>query len=350
MVTVQFAGGICRKRNSVVRKIDWDRQIGRRLRLRDLHIFLSVAQHGSMSRAARELRVSQPAVSDVITSLENTIGERLFDRDRRGVEPTRYGRALLQRSLVVFDELKQGIKEIELLADPTAGELRIGCVDSIASTILPQAIDGFSERYPQVAVHVDRLVTNDVDLAKLRGRSLDVVLVRYFAPLARDSSDLNIETLFQDYLVVVCGRRSRFARRNEIDLAELVNEPWILTPADTANNTILMEAFRSRGLKTPRVFLSTYSVELRVKLLATGRYVAAFARSVIQPDAERSLRILPIELPLRPWPIVLITPKHRALNPIAQRFIEHLRDCAKTMSAALAPQQSRAPTRAKSNR
>jgi DNA-binding transcriptional LysR family regulator len=83
----------------------------------------------------------------------------------------------------------------------------------------------------------------------------------------------------------------------------------------------------------PRVFLSTYSVELRTKLVATGRYVAAFARSVIQPDAERALKILPIDLPLRPWPIVLITLKHRVLNPVAQRFIEHLRGSATSIAA-----------------
>jgi DNA-binding transcriptional LysR family regulator len=325
------------QQDAVVRKIDWDSQIGRRLRLRDLHIFLAVAEHGSMSKAARQFRVSQPAVSDVITTLEHTIGERLFDRDPRGVEPTKYGRALLQRSLVVFDELKQGIRDIELLADPTIGELRIGCVDSIASTILPPIIEAFAERYPHVVLHVDRLVTAEVELMKLRARSLDVVLVRYFAPFANESDDLNIEALFQDYLVVVCGRRHRLARREKIELAELIHEPWILTPADSANNTILMDAFRREGLSTPRVFLSTYSVELRSKLVATGRYVAAFARSVVQPEVERSLKILPIKLPLRPWPVVLITLKHRTLNPVAQRFIEHLRICAKSISAPVSP-------------
>lgn len=318
----------------MVRKIDWDNQIGRRLRLRDLQIFLAVAEHGSMSKAARQFRLSQPAVSDIITGLEDTIGERLVDRHWRGVEPTRYGRALIQRSLIVFDELKQGIKDIELLADPTAGELRIGCVDSIASTILPQIIETFAERYPRVALHVDRLVTGEVELMKLRARSLDVVLVRYFTPFANENDDLTVETLFEDYLVVVCGRKSRFARRGKISLADLADEPWILTPADSANNTILMDAFRSKGLAAPRVFLSTYAVELRTKLIATGRYVGAFARSVIQPDAERTLQILPIELPLRPWPIVLITLKHRTLNPVAQRFIEHLRECANSIAAA----------------
>jgi molybdate transport repressor ModE-like protein len=318
----------------VVRKIDWDNQIGHRLRLRDLQILMAVVRHGSMNKAARELRLSQPAVSGIITTLEDAIGERLLDRDNQGVEPTRYGKALLERSRVVFDELRQGIREIEHLADPTVGELRIGCIDSIASTILPRIIETFEKRYPRVVLHVDRVLTTDVDLMKLRGRSLDLVLVRYYAPFAPDSSDLQIETLLEDYLVVVCGRRSRFANRSRIRLEDLAAERWILTP-DSASRFILTDAFRRAGLEPPNVFLYTFSVELRIKLVATGRYIAAFARSVIQPEAERSLRILPIAFGPRQWPIVLITLKRRALNPVAQRFIEHLRDCTKNIAAQL---------------
>jgi DNA-binding transcriptional LysR family regulator len=106
-----------------------------------------------------------------------------------------------------------------------------------------------------------------------------------------------------------------------------------------------MDAFRRNGLTPPSAVLSTYSVELRTKLIATGHYVGAFARSVITPDAERSLKILPIELPLPPWPVVLITVKHRALNPVARRFIEYLREarslCAKPQVAEV--QQATSP-------
>src|SRR5262249_25946627 len=78
--------------------IDWERRIGRRLGLRDLHVFITVAQRGSMAKAALELNVTQPAVSKVIADLEYTLGVRLLDRRPQGVEPTAYGRALLKRS------------------------------------------------------------------------------------------------------------------------------------------------------------------------------------------------------------------------------------------------------------
>src|SRR2546425_12076877 len=109
---------------------DWENRIGRRLRLRDLHILSTVVQWGSMAKAASHLAMSQPAVSEAIASLEAALGVRLLDRTPHGVEPTLYASALLRRGLVVFDELRQGVKEIEFLADPTVGEVRIGCIES----------------------------------------------------------------------------------------------------------------------------------------------------------------------------------------------------------------------------
>ena len=112
-----------------------------------------------MAKAAAELRVAQPTVSEVIANLENAYGVQLFDRSPRGVEPTVYGRALLKRSVAVFDEIKQSGKDIEFLTDPTVGELRIGCVESLSATIVPQLILRFSHQYPGVIVHVDDLTT-----------------------------------------------------------------------------------------------------------------------------------------------------------------------------------------------
>src|SRR5512138_3397386 len=118
-------------------RIDWESQIGRRLRLRDLHVFGTVVQRGSMAKAAAQLGVSQPAVSEVIADLEHALGVRLLDRSTQGVEPTMYGNALLKRSIAVFDELKQSVRDIEFLADPTTGEIRIACGSAIATTVIP---------------------------------------------------------------------------------------------------------------------------------------------------------------------------------------------------------------------
>src|ERR1700676_4342562 len=97
-------------------------RIGRRMKLQDLHVLVTVVQAGSMGKAAQRLNISQPAISRSIAELEGALGVRLLDRHRQGVEPTAYGRALLDCGVAVFDDLRQGVKNIEFLADPAAGE------------------------------------------------------------------------------------------------------------------------------------------------------------------------------------------------------------------------------------
>src|SRR5690349_417591 len=94
-------------------------RIGRRMKLHDLHVFMAVLQAGSMNTAAKVLNTGQSAVSRSISELEQTIGVRLLDRDPQGVEPTQYGRALLNGGAAVFDDLRRALKTIEFLADPT---------------------------------------------------------------------------------------------------------------------------------------------------------------------------------------------------------------------------------------
>src|SRR5215470_14989113 len=97
-------------------------RIGRRLKLQDLNVLMNVVQAGSMGRAAERLNTCQPAISRAISELEHALGVRLLDRHRQGVEPTAFGRVLLNGGAAVFDELRQAVKNVEFLADPAAGE------------------------------------------------------------------------------------------------------------------------------------------------------------------------------------------------------------------------------------
>src|SRR4051812_26095584 len=114
-------------------------RIGRRIKLQDLHVLMAVVQAGSMGKAAQHLNTSQPNISKSIADLEHTVGVRLLDRHRQGVEPTNYGLALLDGGVAAFDDLRQAVKNIEFLADPAAGEVRIGC-NPLAATSFVSAI------------------------------------------------------------------------------------------------------------------------------------------------------------------------------------------------------------------
>jgi DNA-binding transcriptional LysR family regulator len=324
----------------VVRKIDWDAQIGRRLKMRDLHVFLTVVECGSMAKAAAQLGVSQPAVSEIVTGLEHAVGVRLLDRSQRGVESTIYGHALLERIRAAFYELKEGIRTIEHLADPTVGELRIGCPQSLASSILPPIIERFSTQYPGVVLSVKDVVSPALELPELRAGGLDIVFDR---PLAHEDDDLNVEILFDDEMVVAAGMQTSWARRNKVDLAELVEEPWILTPPGSWIHTSVGEAFGARGLALPKAFLMTFCIHLRAKLLATRPFVSAFPSSFLRLNATQlSLQVLPIDLAVRPWSVVIVTRKNRTLSPHVQRFINHARAFTGSMDVRPKPEKKSA--------
>lgn len=292
-----------------------------------------------MAKAAAQIGVSQPTVSEAISDLEHLFAVRLFDRSTRGVELTVYGRALFKRSVAAFDELKQSGRDIEYLADPTVGELRIGCQESVAPAVLLPAIKQFSAKFPKVVIHVDDVPTAEHQLSELRARNYDLMLGRISQSLANEE-DIKVEILFHDYLVVAANAESRWANRERINLTELVDQNWVLTPPGTWNYTRLAEAFQARGLGMPKSRLITLSALLRTHLLSDGQYITAFANSMLSINANRyGLKALPVDLGDPPWPVVIITLKNRTLSSPAERFIDCVRNHARSIAARSAKHQ-----------
>ena len=309
----------------------WESRIGRRLKLRDLHILSIVVQWGSMAKAASQLAMSQPAVSESVASLEATLGVRLLDRNARGVEPTLYAHALLKRGHVVFDELMQGVRDIEFLANPNVGEIRVASGDTSAAGLLAPVIDRLSRRYPDIVVRVAQASVEPLKFPELRERNVDVVLARVSKAFVAD--DLSVEILFDDPSRVVVGAQSPWARRRKVSLAELVDEPWIFT-SDQVIRDLIAGAFRSHGLETPREKVSASSMLLRNRLLATGRYLTVLPDSVLRYNAKQwSLKALPVDLGMKPMSVTIITLKNRTVSPVVQLFVDQVRAVAKAMSA-----------------
>jgi DNA-binding transcriptional LysR family regulator len=306
----------------------WENRIGRRLRLRDLHILSVVVQWGSMAKAATHLAMSQPAVSEAIANLEDALRVRLLDRSSRGIEPTIYANALLKRGHVVFDELKQGIRDIEFLADPKAGEVRVAAPETVAAGLLPAAIDRLSRRYPHIVVRAVPS-SSTLEFPELRERRVDLRLSRL--PPSYVSDDFDIEILFDDPQVVVVGARSRWARRRTVTLADLVDEPWVF-PSTQVVSAVIADAFRAHALDVPQERVSASSILLRNQLLATGRFLTLLPESVLRYNARQwALKALPVDLGVEPSVVAIVMLKNRTVSPVVQLFIDCVRAAAKTM-------------------
>lgn len=312
--------------------MQWKNRVARRIKLRELQTLQAVAQTGSMVKAAAELAVSQSAISKSIAEMEHTLGMSLFDRTARGVVPTPCARALLKRGRVIFDELRQGIEEIEFLADPTAGELRIGTTEPMAA-ILSAAIERLSRRYPLMSFHVTVGDTR-ILLRELRDRNLDLAITRMEATDAE--RDIAVETLFHDRLAVIAGQTNPLAKRRKLSLHELTNEPWVLPPPDNFLSRFIAESFVVVGLELPRATVITPSIHMRNSLLAGGRFITILPGSVLQfPGYRGWLKRLPVQLKGTSRPIGLIRLKKRDLSPVADLFLGAMRLAANLKGSAV---------------
>ncbi len=299
----------------------------RRLKLSDLRLFHAVVQRGGMAKAAAQLNISQPAVSKAVAALEHTLGVRLLERHPQGVEPTVYGRALVEGGIAAFDELKRSVMQIEFLADPTVGELRIGCSEPLASGFVAAVIERLVRQYPRILFHV--VAADPVTLIEheLRQRNIDLVV----APTSRIAShqELDIEVLFDDRQVIMAGTKNKWVRRRKIALGDLVEGPWMLPPGDSIIGSSILEVFRASGLNPPRGHVVSFSIPLCCQLLAGGRFLAMLPVSMASVTRGVALRILDVEFAGIPRPTGIITLKRRTPTPLAQRFIREVREVAK---------------------
>jgi DNA-binding transcriptional LysR family regulator len=316
-------------------------RVARRLKLRDLRLLDAVVRAKSIARAAAQLGLTQPAVSKALSELEHMLGVRLVDRSRQGVEATIYGRALLKSGVAIFDDLRQGVREIESLSDPSSGDVRISATEPIAAGALPVIVGQLTRAYPRISIYVTQspiavLEYRTPQYRDLRERNVDLVL----GPIVRrfDEDDLEAELLFEEKPVVVAATRSKWAHRRRLELHELMDEPWCMAPPDTLVGARNVDAFRACGLGVPKRTVSATSIQLYNGLLATGRFLSIIPDSLLHFSGKRfGIRALPIELAVAPRLIGIVTLKNRTISTAARSFMETARAVTKPLRKAGVP-------------
>jgi DNA-binding transcriptional LysR family regulator len=306
-------------------------QISRRIKLRQLNVFISVVECGSMVKAAEHLSISQPVISKMISSLEQTLGLPLLERSRLGVEPTLYGRALLKRSIALCNDLRSGVDELQSLADPTLGELRIGSTEPLMAGLLPAIIDRLSQRFPKLALHIIEGEPPELQDRYLRNHDIDLMIGRL--PSATPAADTDVQVLLHESAVVVAGLNNPWVRRRKIRLGELINERWCLPPRESFPGGWIANAFHASELEVPRASVTVYSILMQTALLSSGRFLSFLPATMLHYSAKRlSMKILPVEMPVHMWPIGIITLKGRTPNPAQRLLVECALEIAKPLA------------------
>ena len=306
----------------------WEDRVGRRLRLKDLHTLQTVAEVGSMAKASERLALSQPAISKAISDMEQTFGAPLLNRTSRGVELTQSGHLLVGRARIIFDEIRQGVSDIEQISDPTQGEVRIGTTEPM-TVVVSEIIGRLVRKYPRIRYHV--LVSDTDTLGReLRERALDVLVTRWVSPLVAD--DLAANVLFKSPLAVMAERHHPLLLRKKLNLVDLMGEQWTLSPAGSFLGRIVVDLFQRRKLPVPLAVVTTISIYMRLNLLASGRFLTVLPLIMLRHRSNSAwLRALNVDLSDSSAPIASVTLKKRRGAGAVKLFQEACVEVCKSM-------------------
>jgi DNA-binding transcriptional LysR family regulator len=286
--------------------------------LRQMRAFMAVARFGSFTRAAQLLHLSQPALTVQIRQLEQALGVRLFDRNTRTVSLTAVGRELIpafQRLLQEFDAVVVNAKD---LSAKRHGVVRLACLPSFASTILPGIIAQFRRRHPRVSFVLKDAVGKRI-LGMVRADDVD------FGIGVADAEEPGLETLYlmQDRMHVVFPSRHPLARARKVTLEVLRNYPLVLMDPESSVRAIVDAAFARTGRLAVPACEATY-MSSAIGMVRAGLGVTILPSTAMELRANPRLRSKPIEDAGLTRRIVIVRKARRSLSPAAESFVDEL--------------------------
>ena len=290
----------------------------RRLR----HLRAAVAE-GSLSGAAVQLGLSQPALSASIKSLEAELGVALLERHRFGVHATSYAEALLEHARRVESELDAAWAHVRQLRQRDAVTLRIGCGPSEATRLLPIALQHLRATRPELRVFVEYGL-NEKLMPMVRLGEVECALSS--VPRSAAHPDLRHETLHTDQAVIVARADHPLAGRRSASVAELARYPWVLARRWELERKALDELFAQAGVEPIQAEVETTSATLMKTLVMHGDFLTFVPREMIHWE-ERAGLLRPLKAWSSAWErhVGVTTRRDRAPNEALQALVESLR-------------------------
>jgi LysR family hydrogen peroxide-inducible transcriptional activator len=282
--------------------------------LRQIEYAVAVAERGSFRAAARACHVTQPGLSTQVRQLEDQLGVRLFERNRRRVLVTAPGEEVLRRARVVLQEVEHLKQAARGLARPFSGPLRLGVIPTIAPYLLPRALPKLRRRYPELSLKLCEAQTGElVDL--LRRGDLDLLLVALEAEL----SELAKAPLFSDPFCVALPAGHALEKRRQLREDDLRGEDVLLLSDGHCLRDQVLSVCDSAGAVEPGDFRAT-SLATLVQMVAAGSGITLLPALALPVEARtRGLVTVPFR---KPAPARTIGLAWRPDSPRAGEFRE----------------------------
>lgn len=312
--------------------------------IRQLRHFVAVIRLASISAAARELNLTQPALSKSIRLMEQSMGVPLLERGPSGVTPTEFGARLKTYADLMLNLSDEAVEEIDALRGVRRGSLRIGCVASTLRRLMPSAVVSFLDRHPDLQITVSEGL-NDTLFDLLHAGRLDLVVTS--RPAEAANPDLEYHTLTEEPLRIVASPLHPLAGAPAVALADLVPYGWVVPPRPDPDRLRLEALFSAAGLPRPRVAVETTSVVFLAGMLQGSDSLSYFTSRSVEDQADHPEAPVALELTTPTWTRTTCAAYRRtgALRPRVIAFVRHLAAvCAAQRPAAPPARLGRART------
>lgn len=300
--------------------------------LRQIESFLAVAESGSFSRAARDLGMGQPALSQAVRDLEAELAVRLLDRTTRRVELTEAGREFRNSGAKVLEDLGSAIRSVNDLAGRRRGRIRIAAPPLLAAVVLPQAIAEFRRLHSGISVELSDVGTEEI-VEKIRSGDADCG-VGTFPP-----SDGGIErvTLMRDSLMLFCAEAHPLARAKAATFGDLAGLPLITLTRDSGIRLLVEVGFETAQIPCQPAF-EVSQITTALALVEAGLGIAVLPTYALTATGHLKVAGRILSEPRIAREVVLIHATGRSVSPATTAFAAVLKRYAKSLS----PQVGRA--------
>ncbi|KAA9159655.1 LysR family transcriptional regulator [Amycolatopsis acidicola] len=309
-----------------------------RLKLRHLVMVTTIAEHGSVVRAAEHLHVTQPVVTRALRELEGILGARMFDRGPRGVRPTVYGQAFVEHAQAVLAEVRKAGRHVAELTGARVGTVTVGTHLAGANVLLPRAIAQLKKDRPQVTVVV-REATPDVLQTDLLTGRIDLMLGRLTPPA--EGARVRQVRLYHEPIRLVTRVGHPAQELESPALGDLLGYPWILPVRETALRREIEDVFFAEGVALPENRVECTSNPTLHALLAQTDSIAALPMLVATENEK--LALLPSVLPSVSRVVGVTLPKDGAPGPTTRLLLDCLQQQAGLLRTPTSPEAAPRP-------
>lgn len=310
-----------------------ERHLVSRLKFKYLKLLVTVGEQQNIFKAAQLLNMAQPAATKIIRDIEIALDLTLFERSSRGVVPTLYGEILIKHAKLVLAQVKHASEELATLQGGLSGRVTVGTLLAASASLLPRAIAKLKKDRPNVSVVVVE-GTADKLMSALKLDDIDLMVGRI--PEVSHEEDLSNEVLYYEPISLVARAGHPLQTRENLELADLLDQEWILPARETLLRKEIDDIFHRRGLHVPANATESVSILTNRTLLKETDMISALPNEVILTYEEIGmLKRLPVKLGAEPGPVGITTRTNRELPPVSQFLLAALREEAEKIKLKL---------------